>query len=350
MASLNTKTISAGVGDILAVDGGIDTSTARQVKDGDGTVSPFYLTTTKVGIGTDSPYAPFHVVGAGAGGVSDGSSNIPVALFEGTSGSAGSGNPVVCLHNSSASPADDEYIGAIVFTAGDSGDSSPDDPSEGDTYAMIATRIIDETDASSAGQIALRVSTNDSASADNGLTVKGATGGGVSVGILTDTPIYPLEVQGNGQDDYVAMFDNTGTASTNHGIRIKCGDTDHGDNDTHYINFLESDGGVVGTLDSDSGNLGFVDASDVSLKKDIVDTSLKGLDIINGTRMVDYKWKKNDVEVKCGIVAQELEKIWKEGVGKVDDSLLGVKKSKFIYVLIKAVQELSAKVEALESE
>ena len=66
--------------------------------------------------------------------------------------------------------------------------------------------------------------------------------------------------------------------------------------------------------------------------------------------MVDYKWKKNDVEVKCGIVAQELEKIWKEGVDKIDDSLLGVKKSKFIYVLIKAVQELSAKVEALESK
>jgi len=55
MANLNTKTIAAGVGDILAIDGGIDASTGKQIKDGDGTGSPFYITTTNVGIGTDSP-------------------------------------------------------------------------------------------------------------------------------------------------------------------------------------------------------------------------------------------------------------------------------------------------------
>ena len=61
MANLNTKTISAGVGDILAVDGGIDASTVRQIKDGDGTGSPFYITTTKVGIGKDAPTTSLHV-------------------------------------------------------------------------------------------------------------------------------------------------------------------------------------------------------------------------------------------------------------------------------------------------
>lgn len=63
MANLNTKTISAGVGDILAVDGGIHASTVRQIKDGDGTGSPFYITTTKVGIGTDAPGKNLTVVG-----------------------------------------------------------------------------------------------------------------------------------------------------------------------------------------------------------------------------------------------------------------------------------------------
>ena len=61
MANLNTKTISAGVGDILAVDGGIDASTGRQIKDGDGTGSPFYITTTNVGIGTATPQAELHI-------------------------------------------------------------------------------------------------------------------------------------------------------------------------------------------------------------------------------------------------------------------------------------------------
>ena len=60
MANLNTKTISAGVGDILAVDGGIDASTARQIKDGDGTVSPFYITQSSVGVNV-SPAETFHL-------------------------------------------------------------------------------------------------------------------------------------------------------------------------------------------------------------------------------------------------------------------------------------------------
>ena len=52
--SLKTKTISAGSGDILNVDGGIGSSTAVNIKDGDDTVSPIYITQTKVGIGTDA--------------------------------------------------------------------------------------------------------------------------------------------------------------------------------------------------------------------------------------------------------------------------------------------------------
>jgi len=65
MADLKTKTISDGVGDILAIDGGIDASTARQIKDGDGNVSPIYITTSKVGIGTTSPQATLQVEGLG---------------------------------------------------------------------------------------------------------------------------------------------------------------------------------------------------------------------------------------------------------------------------------------------
>ena len=54
--ALNTKTISAGVGDILNLDSGIDASTARNVLDGDGTASPLWLTTTKLGIGGAPSY------------------------------------------------------------------------------------------------------------------------------------------------------------------------------------------------------------------------------------------------------------------------------------------------------
>ena len=58
--ALNAKTIAAGVGDILNVDGGL-TGSGKQVKDGDGTASPIYISTAAVGIGASSPGAKLHV-------------------------------------------------------------------------------------------------------------------------------------------------------------------------------------------------------------------------------------------------------------------------------------------------
>ena len=445
MANLNAQTISTGVDWILSVENGIDSSTARQVKDGDGTVSPFYLTTTKVGIGTDSPYAPFHVVGAGAGGVSDTSSNIPVALFEGTSGSAGSSNPIVCLHNSSESPADDEYIGAIVFTAGDSGDSTPVNPSEGDTYASIVARIIDETETSTAGQIALRVSTNDSTAVANGLTVKGATGGGVFVGLGTDSPSETFHLKnttgGNSECKFVmdgadmaiqlinatntwsfgadnapdrfVIADGTGLSSGEklvvqsngyvgigatapgamleihpdsdvvNGLTIKDSDGScdtnnklinldySGDDDldgAKFIIFQDSDG-IIGSISGDGATTTYATSSDYRLKtdcKDIVDAT----GTINQLKLYDFAWKKNTSKRSMGVFAHEAQAIVPSAVIGTKDAKTpkeytdesgdiqtkdvidaqGIDYSKFVPLLLKAVQELSAKVTALESK
>ena len=55
MANLNTKTLSAGVTDILAVSSGTHATTFRQVKDGSGGDTPIYLTESKLGIGDATP-------------------------------------------------------------------------------------------------------------------------------------------------------------------------------------------------------------------------------------------------------------------------------------------------------
>ena len=59
MANLNTKTLAAGVGDILCVDGGI--SGDKQIKDGDGTASNLYIDGTNLGIGKTAPTNPLHI-------------------------------------------------------------------------------------------------------------------------------------------------------------------------------------------------------------------------------------------------------------------------------------------------
>ena len=80
--ALNAKTIAAGVGDILNVDGGL-TGSLKQVVDGDGTGSTISLSTSivsvsgNVGIGTTGPSIPLVVEDANAG-------TNPVAQFKNT--------------------------------------------------------------------------------------------------------------------------------------------------------------------------------------------------------------------------------------------------------------------------
>ena len=62
MAYLNTKTIYGGVGDILAVDGGVGGS-AIQIRDGNGTATPLWLSTSSLGIGI-TPSAELEVASA----------------------------------------------------------------------------------------------------------------------------------------------------------------------------------------------------------------------------------------------------------------------------------------------
>ena len=174
---------------------------------------------------------------------------------------------------------------------------------------------------------------------------------GGDVGIGTTAPAYPLEVAGSGTDEYVALFDNTGSDAASHGIKIMAGDSDHADSTTVYLSFYESDAGAVGDVDSDGGTLAFSDASDERLKKNIRDTELNALSGINSLQMRDFEWKKSGKTIECGLIAQELETVYPHLVKQFDDAdkTYGIRKTGFIYVLMKAVQELSAKVTALEN-
>ena len=96
----------------------------------------------------------------------------------------------------------------------------------------------------------------------------------------------------------------------------------------------------------------FNDASDERIKKDIEDIDY-GLDTIKALKPRKYKMKLNDSE-QIGFIAQEVESLIPEVVdtGETPDGeeQKGMSYGHLTAVLTKAIQELSAKVEELESK
>jgi hypothetical protein len=114
-------------------------------------------------------------------------------------------------------------------------------------------------------------------------------------------------------------------------------------------------------------NTGTINTSDLRLKTDVVNSSL-GLDFINNLRPVSYKFIEGSVtddgqsipgtRTHWGLIAQEV----KQAVDEADvdfagwvlldkenvDSEQALRYEEFIAPLIKAVQELTARVKALE--
>jgi len=94
--------------------------------------------------------------------------------------------------------------------------------------------------------------------------------------------------------------------------------------------------------------------SDRSLKREITDAT-KGLDAINEIKIRNFRYRKDnqyglDPEPsRVGVIAQELEEVFPEAVKQNLNGHKTVTPDSINWALLKAVQELSAKVEALES-
>ena len=140
------------------------------------------------------------------------------------------------------------------------------------------------------------------------------------------------------------------------------------------VEFFNDDGNEIGSLKHNAvgGTFSVVETSDARLKENIVDTSIAGLTTVNGLKVRDFKWKKNGEFVKGGFIAQEVDTVLPEAVNGTDGEVydkpsehrnedgtynitkdavkpMGVSQTRMIPTLVKAVQELSAKVTALEN-
>lgn len=84
-----------------------------------------------------------------------------------------------------------------------------------------------------------------------------------------------------------------------------------------------------------------VNQSDARLKKNIKDTNVKALDMLNQIELKEYDWIETGEHEPIGMIAQQLREIEENlVVENSDDGHLSIKETKLIPYLIKAVQEL----------
>ena len=86
------------------------------------------------------------------------------------------------------------------------------------------------------------------------------------------------------------------------------------------------------------------------MKKNIRPNEWNGLDIINKSKLYDFEWIKSGETHRGGWIAQEMLDVWEDVVVKPDeqDEHYHIATSYFVPMLVKAVQELSEKNDALE--
>tara|TARA_R100000231_G_scaffold41191_1_gene35998 strand:- start:56 stop:955 length:900 start_codon:yes stop_codon:yes gene_type:complete len=259
-----------------------------------------------------------------------------------------SAGPVMEFYRNSSSPADNDGTGLIYFTG-------ENDADEKVFYGQIYSQILDASDASEDSSITFYTMAGGTSTANLSL-VSG------KVGINTSAPSVKFEVQEAVASTYTSRFMHTGNPNSgppqilklefyntpNNGTSefLKCRDTLSGTAVNRAV--IMSNGGIGNYTTND------FNYSDERMKKDISNATAQ-LDNLKKLQLKTFRYKEQEASepTNLGVVAQDIQTDFPALVteqGEGDEARLGVKEQQIMWMAVKAIQELSAKVEELESK
>ena len=222
---------------------------------------------------------------------------------------------------------------------------------------------------------------------DAGSTNRTALGSGVTVGVNNAvvlgnnhvTDVYmaqdsgakvhasAMDIEHSGlASGYPLYVFNDGNNPNRFGILVQCGaDSLSGAGDAVYMSFKDGDGGDMGGIRNSSNTdlPEFYEGSDERIKDGVKNTEVNALEAINSLKLREFTKKKQSQKTKIGLVAQEVlnskipelvgttsNESYKEYFDESEDKMYTIGTGNMVYYLMKAVQELSAKVTELEKK
>lgn len=175
------------------------------------------------------------------------------------------------------------------------------------------------------------------------------SGGNFLIGTTANSGgVNGFEARANaGAGNYAGAIVNTKTdnATATSGFLVKY--TGVSPNDTNLIFLCQDSGNTNRFYVQNNGTTG--GSSDANLKTNIVDATPKLNDLMN-IKVRNFEWIGDQSHTKClGVIAQEVEDVFPGLVKTEEDGTKTVKHSVFVPILIKALQEVSEKLDAANS-
>ena len=350
MASLTGQTIASTYHGLLKTIGdnvNIPTGdTGMRIVDGEETVTALYLTDGNVGIGTATSLQ--------AGLVIDNSHTVAYHATNSIVTTTIAESVALELRNSSESATTCILRLQTDYTNGSIWDIICQKTDADDGDLIFRTRNADDT-----ALEAMRLDQNG------------------YVGINEGAPSTRLHVNNSTDATTVCLIESTATANASNDVLLMLEFSGAGNADVstaaRFISFHDYNGEIGWCAAASASAMATaIQTSDVRFKEDIKDSAFEGLNTLNAIKMRDFTWNdksRQSITGKkeiCRWVADEVYEVYPDAVigtpGQMKDTLdedgnkigeeidqIGIADNIFIPIMMKAIQELSAKVTALEN-